>query len=65
MKWYQKLKFARRVKGLSLDQVASEILISKSYLCEIERGKVKDPSFFKIVNLLHLYNLTFDDMEET
>lgn len=65
MKWYDKLKFARKVKGLSLEEVASEACISKSYLWAIEKCKVSDPSVFKIINLLHLYNLTFDDLEET
>jgi len=64
MKWYQKLKFARKVKGLSLEEVAAKGFISKSYLWEIERGTIPDPSFFKILDLLNLYNLTSNDIED-
>lgn len=62
MEWYKKLKFARKVKGLSLDEVASKGVMSKSYLCEIERGKIANPSIGKIAGLLRLYNLTFNDL---
>lgn len=62
MEWDEKLKFARKVKGLSLDEVASKGIISKSYLCEIERGKIANPSIGKIASLLRLYNITFDDL---
>lgn len=64
MKWYQKLRFARKVKGLSLEEVAEKACMSKSYLWAIEKGRVADPSFFKILGLLHLYNLTFEDIED-
>lgn len=62
MEWYQKLKFARKVKGLSLDEVVATGCISKSYLCEIEKGKIANPSIGKISGLLRLYNITFDDL---
>lgn len=62
MKWHEKLRFARKVKGLSLDQVAEKGIISKSYLCEIEKGKIVNPSIGKIRGLLSEYNLTFDDI---
>lgn len=64
MKWYQKLKFARKVKGLTLREAAARVCLSNAYLCEIEKGKIKDPSFFKIQALLNLYNLTFEDIED-
>lgn len=64
MKWYQKLKFARKVKGFTLDETASKACMSKSYLWAIEKGKVADPSFFKIHELLRLYNLSFEDIED-
>ena len=63
MKWFQKLAFARKVKGWTLEQVASTGHISKAYLCEIEKGRIGDPSFFKISGLLRLYNLTPDDIK--
>lgn len=64
MQWYQKLKFARKVKGLTLDETASKVCIGKSYLWAIEAGKIRDPSFFKMHALLHLYNLNFEDIED-
>ena len=58
MKWFEKLKFARRVKGWSLREAADKAGISNAYLCQIESGKINDPSFFKTVNLMNLYNLS-------
>jgi len=63
MSWYEKLKFARRVLGLSQRAVARKTGISDAYLCEIEKGRIKDPSFFKILTLLKLYNLNADEMD--
>lgn len=62
MRWFERLKFARKVKGLSLDEVASKGIISKSYLFEIEKGKIENPSIGKIAGLLRLYNIDFDDI---
>lgn len=64
MEWYQKLKFARKVKGLSLKEAAAKVKMSSSYLWAIEKGDISDPSFFKILGLLYLYNLTFEDIED-
>ena len=64
MKWYEKLKFARKVMRLSLKEVADLIGMSNPYICEIEHGQIKDPSFFKIIKLLKLYNLKFEDTED-
>ena len=63
MKWYEKLKFARKVMRLSLREVADLTGMSNPYICEIESGKIKDPSYFKIIKLLKLYNLNFKDIE--
>lgn len=64
MKWYEKLKFARKVKGMTLREVEEETGISNSYLCQLERGQIKKPSFFKLVKLIELYNLDIGDLNE-
>ncbi|MBW2576205.1 MAG: helix-turn-helix transcriptional regulator [Deltaproteobacteria bacterium] len=64
MKWYEKLKFARKVMQLTLREVADLTGMSNPYICEIEHGQISDPSFFKIVKLLKLYNLKFEDIED-
>ncbi len=63
MKWFEKLAFARKIKGFSFREVESQTGISNAYLCEIESGKIKDPSYFKIADLLKLYNLSHKDIE--
>jgi transcriptional regulator with XRE-family HTH domain len=62
MKWFEKLKFARKVKGLTCKDVEKLSGISNAYINEIENGKIKDPSYFKIVKLLELYNLEHTDI---
>lgn len=64
MKWFEKLRFARRVKGMSQATAARHSSISTGYLCAIEQGKIADPSFFKVSRLLRLYNLKPDDMSD-
>ena len=64
MKWYKKLQFARKVAGLSLKEVKKKIGISDAYLSQIENGKIEDPSYFKIRQLLMLYNLNYCDIED-
>ena len=64
MKWYEKLKFARQVKGLALREVEKETGISNAYLCQIENGGIDDPSYFKIIKLLKFYNLNHKDFDE-
>ena len=63
MEWFEKLKFARKVKGFSLRIVEQKTGISNAYLCEIENGKIADPSYFKIVKLLNIYNLSHEDVK--
>lgn len=62
MKWYEKLKFARKILRYSLRDVKGRTGISDAYLCEIENGRVNDPSYFKIQKLLTLYNLDHRDL---
>ena len=64
MEWYEKLKFARKVAGLSLRDVKAAVGISDAYLCELEKGRIKEPSYFKIRKLLMFYNLGHEDMEK-
>ena len=64
MKWFEKLKFARKIKGFSCREVEKLSGISNAYINEIENGKIKDPSYFKIVKLLELYNLEPADIKE-
>lgn len=64
MKWYEKLKFARKVKGMSLKELSYATGISTGYLNNIENGKITNPSFFKIIKLLELYNLGREDLED-
>ena len=63
MKWFEKLGFARKVKDLTLRQVESATGISNAYLCQLEKGQVDDPSYFKIRKLLQLYNLEHSDFD--
>jgi len=64
MKWFEKLKFARKIAGLSQRDVATKTDMSDAYICEIENGKIIDPSYFKISRLLVLYNLDPEDIED-
>lgn len=62
MKWYEKLKFARHVKGVSLREVEKATGLSNAYLSQVENGKIKDPGFFTTVKLLLYYNLHLSDL---
>jgi len=64
MKWYEKLQLARKVTGLSLREVKAKTGISDAYICEVENGRVENPSFFKMMKLLELYNLSAADLKE-
>ena len=64
MKWFEKLKFARKVTGFSQRDVAMRVNISEAHLSEIENGKIADPSYFKIGYLLALYNLDSKDIKK-
>ena len=63
MKWFEKLNFARKVSGLTFRQVEAKTGISNAYLCQLEKGQVDDPSYFKIRSLLQLYNLEPSDFD--
>lgn len=62
MTWWERLRFARKVKGFTLREVERLTGISNPYLCQIEAGSVDEPSFFKIVKLMKLYNLNVEDL---
>ena len=63
MQWPKILKFARKVSGLSLRDVAKKTGLSNPYISQLENGHIEEPSFFKIVKLLKLYNLDAGDLE--
>lgn len=63
MEWYHTLKLGRINLGLSLRQVEKKTGISNAYISQLENGQIKEPSFFKLLRLLSLYNIsvqTFD-----
>ena len=62
MKWYDILKLARAQKGLSLRQVEKVTGLSNPYISQLENGQVKEPSFFKMLRLLSLYNISVRDL---
>lgn len=62
MKWYEKLRFARKIKGKTLRQTESETGYSNSYLSQLETGKIDQPGFFLIMGLLKYYNLKTEDI---
>lgn len=64
MKWHEKLKFARKVTGMSLRKVSSITGISNPYLCQLENGQINEPSFKKMALLLDLYNLEIEDITD-
>ena len=62
MEWYQILKLARINSGLSLRQVEGKADVSNAYVSQLENGLVKEPSFFKMLRLLSLYNVSVRDL---
>lgn len=62
MKWYDRLKFARKVKNKTLREVENEVGISNAYLSQLETGKIKEPGFFVLIKLVYYYNLDVKDM---
>lgn len=64
MKWHEKLKFARKILKLSLRDVEGATGISNPYLCQLENGQIKEPSFFKMMALINFYNLSLSDFIE-
>jgi len=55
----QKLREARKLRGLTLERVSNQIQISKQMLSLIERGKAK-PSLRRLIQLGDLYKISFD-----
>jgi transcriptional regulator with XRE-family HTH domain len=62
VEWNEKLRFARKVLGLSLRDVEKQTGISNSYLCQLESGKILDPSFIKMMVLIKFYNIDVSDL---
>ena len=61
MNFSEKLKFARKVKGLTLREVEDKTGISNAYLSQLENGHILDPSFVKMMVLIRFYNLDVED----
>lgn len=61
MDFSEKLKFARKVKGLTLREVEGKTGISNAYLSQLENGHIIDPSFVKMMVLIRFYNLDVED----
>lgn len=59
-----KLRQQRQKKNWSLNDLATQTGLSKSYLNEIENGK-KFPKHDKIVQLSEIFNCTYDDLVST
>jgi transcriptional regulator with XRE-family HTH domain len=57
----EKLKFARKVTGLSLREVSRKTGISNPYLSQLENGQILEPSFTRMMILIRFYNLDVDD----
>lgn len=55
----QKLREARKLRGLTLERVSGQIQISKQMLSLIERGRAK-PSLKRLIQLGDLYKISFD-----
>lgn len=64
MQWYEKLKFARKVMGLSLRQLEERTAIPSGHLSQLENGKIQNPSFFTVKKLLTYYHLTAEDIKD-
>jgi transcriptional regulator with XRE-family HTH domain len=64
MEWYKKIKFARKVSGLTIREVSDKVGITNSYYSQIETGQIKNPSFFKMLKIMKLFNLTNSDFIE-
>ncbi|MBF0423310.1 MAG: helix-turn-helix domain-containing protein [Magnetococcales bacterium] len=54
----QKLRELRKKKKLSLDKVAKMTGSAKSYLWELEQGRIPQPSVVKIQKLAETYDVT-------
>lgn len=48
--------------AMSLRDVEKVTGISNAHLCEIETGKIKNPSFWIIIKLFKLYNIGLDNV---
>lgn len=58
MRWYEKIKFERMVSGLSLRQIEKITGLSNPYISQLENGQIKNPSFFHMMKLLDLFNMS-------
>jgi transcriptional regulator with XRE-family HTH domain len=64
MRLGKKLRDIRKTKGLSLEEVAADLELSKGYLSKVERGIIKDVSVSKAENFADYYNVALTELLE-
>lgn len=62
-RWCKILRLARKIKKVSVRQVENDTCISNAYISQLENGKIREPSFFKMMSLLKYYGLEYLDLE--
>lgn len=62
MTFGQRIRDSRQSRGLSLDWVAGEAGISKTYLWEMEKGKADAPSAQVLERLADVFGTTMDHL---
>ncbi len=55
----------RKASQITLDEVAHQVGISKTYLWELETGASNDPSFAIVVRLAWYYGISLDILAPT
>jgi transcriptional regulator with XRE-family HTH domain len=53
----ERLKLFRKIHGMSLEDLAQQTGMTKSYLSKVERG-LSEPSFSSVLRLCHAYGIT-------
>lgn len=51
------LREARKRKGISLRRVEQLTGLSNAYVCQVETGHIKEPSFRKVLLLCKVYEI--------
>jgi transcriptional regulator with XRE-family HTH domain len=59
-----RLKDFRMKKGMSLQEVADKVEISKAHLWDLERARAKNPSFELLTKLANCFGVSVSDLIE-
>lgn len=59
------IAIARECKGWTLRDLERETGVSNAYLSQIESGKVKEPSFAKVIRISDALGLSLERVAET